>query len=265
MRICSYGAGVQTFAMLIMAGRGELTYDAILFANVGEDSENPETLAHYREFQEPYAAQHGLNLIELHHPKETLLHQIERKLHAPPIPIRSSKPKSLGAPGARSCTADFKIALVNRWTKVKGATEEKPAIVALGISLDEDHRLDKAKPRKPWEIAEYPLIERAMTRNDCESIIRSEGLPVPPPSSCWFCPNYRPSRWQAMKNNRPDLFAQSAELEASINAARAERGRAPVYLTRFGKPLADAIGSQMMLDLPFEDFDHCLDQAGCAT
>ena len=45
MRVISYGGGVQSPALLVMAARGELgKVDAALFCNVGDDSEHPETL-----------------------------------------------------------------------------------------------------------------------------------------------------------------------------------------------------------------------------
>ncbi len=45
MRVISYGGGVQSTALLVLANRGEIRYvDAALFANVGDDSEDPDTL-----------------------------------------------------------------------------------------------------------------------------------------------------------------------------------------------------------------------------
>lgn len=45
MRVISYGGGVQSTAMIVLAAQGKLgpVTDAI-FANVGDDSEHPQTL-----------------------------------------------------------------------------------------------------------------------------------------------------------------------------------------------------------------------------
>uniref|UniRef100_UPI00397B190F hypothetical protein n=1 Tax=Salmonella sp. SAL4434 TaxID=3159889 RepID=UPI00397B190F len=54
----SYGGGVQSTAMVVMAAHGELhggPYDAALMSNVGDDSEHPATLAYVREVAIPWA------------------------------------------------------------------------------------------------------------------------------------------------------------------------------------------------------------------
>jgi 3'-phosphoadenosine 5'-phosphosulfate sulfotransferase (PAPS reductase)/FAD synthetase len=42
-RFLSYGAGMQTFALLVMAEQGEIQIDEVVFANTG--AEHPETYA----------------------------------------------------------------------------------------------------------------------------------------------------------------------------------------------------------------------------
>ena len=67
MRTFSFGAGVQSTAVLVLQAEGRLPepYDAFLFANVGDDSEHPDTLAYYRDVHVPYAEKHGIHLQEL--------------------------------------------------------------------------------------------------------------------------------------------------------------------------------------------------------
>jgi 3'-phosphoadenosine 5'-phosphosulfate sulfotransferase (PAPS reductase)/FAD synthetase len=48
IRVFSYGGGVQSTAALVLAAQGVIDYHTFLFANVGEDSENPDTLAYVR-------------------------------------------------------------------------------------------------------------------------------------------------------------------------------------------------------------------------
>lgn len=219
--------------------------------NVGDDSEHPDTLRYVREVAFDYAAAHGIALHELHRiPKkgrsagqvETLWGRLMREdSRSLPIPVRMSN----GAPGTRSCTADFKIRVVSRWLREHGATAENPARVAIGISTDEYVRANNRR-EEPFERVEYPLLTlehrlapRGASRADCEAIIRDAGLPVPPKSSCFFCPFHRPSTWQDQARTRPDLFDQSCHLEDTLNARRAKLGKDPVYLTRFGRPLRD--------------------------
>jgi len=71
--------------------------------------------------------------------------------------------------------------------------------------------------------------------------------------------------WSEMRRDEPELFFKAADLEATLIARRKELGRDPVYLTRFGKPLADAIGeAQDMLPGFAPDTDTC-DEGYCWT
>ena len=63
--VVSYGGGVQSTALLVLAAQGEIDYRTFLFANVGDDSEHPASLRYVREVAAPYAAAHGIELAEL--------------------------------------------------------------------------------------------------------------------------------------------------------------------------------------------------------
>jgi len=65
MRIFSFGGGRQSMAVLVLAAQGKVQYDAFLFANVGDDAENPDTLIYLRDYAYPFAEKHGLHLEEV--------------------------------------------------------------------------------------------------------------------------------------------------------------------------------------------------------
>lgn len=69
----SYGGGVQSTAMLVLACKGELGYPVTdaLFANVGDDSEHPGTLTFVRDTAIPWAAERGIRVHELNRVKRT--------------------------------------------------------------------------------------------------------------------------------------------------------------------------------------------------
>ena len=146
-----------------------------------------------------------------------------------------------GAPGTRSCTADFKIRVISKWLKAHGATTEHPATVGIGISVDEIQRAGRGKDG-PYERRVYPLIELGLRRNDAHKIITDAGLPTPPKSACFFCPFHRPQTWAEQARDEPELFERSAQLEDTLNERRDRLGKDRVYLTRFGRPLREAIG-----------------------
>ena len=278
VRTVSYGAGVQSTALLVLAAQGAIDYRTFLFANVGNDSEHPDSLHYFAEVATPYAAAHGLELVELHRlpvrghgavecsaggfapplegkqagdvdrcpscgrmvavidvdpdptrqdPRldyhqqpETLWGRLTRPgSRSLPIPVRMSN----GAPGSRSCTADFKIKVIANELKARGATVADPAVVALGISTDE---IERAKPgldpRMSFQFREYPLLDLGLSRSDCKRIIADAGLPVPGKSACFFCPFHDKTAWADLAHDTPELFAKACALEAHLNAQRDE-------------------------------------------
>ena len=242
MNVVSYGAGVQSTALLVLAAQGEIDVKTFLFANVGEDSENPATLDYFHNVAMPYAQQHDIDLIELQKirrngERDTLYQTITRpQSRSVPIPVRVSN----GAPGNRSCTADFKIQVIAKWLKSHGATAKNPANVHLGISLDEFQRMRTSQIKH--QINVYPLIDRRLNRQDCMNIISRAGVPVPPKSSCWFCPFHNMSVWREMADHEPELFQRACTLESFINERRAKLGLSQVWLSGRLVPLAKAVG-----------------------
>jgi hypothetical protein len=260
LRAFSFGGGVQSTAALVLAAQGKIDYPIFLFANVGDDSEHPDTLAYVHEVAMPYAKEHGIELVELRKvvsrgprkgQQETILGRIMRpdsKTQVIPVFLSGS-----GAPANRGCTHDFKIRVLARWLQKRGATTELPAIVGLGISIDEFQRM-RTDSGIAWQKLDYPLIELRMTRADCAATIRAAGLPVPPKSSCWFCPFHSIATWRRLQNKQPELFNKAVKLEQHMNSFAALRGGA-VYLTRTLKPLDQAVaGTQHEMD--FDD-DAC--------
>lgn len=248
----SFGGGVQSVAALVLAAHGRIAYDTFLFANVGDDSEYPETMTYLREVAMPYAAAHGLRLIELHKTRadgstETLWQKLHRTECSIDIPMRMSN----GAPGNRSCTADFKIKVVSKWMRQHGASKTSPGVVGIGISVDEIQRM---KPSQIPHIQNaHPLIDLGLNRRDCVALIADAGLPVPPKSSCFFCPFHTTRAWQELSDSHPELFARSVELERLINERRGRLGKDPIWLSSKLRPLDEVINGSHRWQLSLFD------------
>lgn len=247
LRVVSYGGGVQSTALLVLAAQRVIDFPIFLFANVGNDSEDPLTLDYIEHHAQPFAARHGIQLHILDRRRrdgsvETLYGRLTRHgSRSLPIPVRMSN----GAPGTRSCTADFKIRVIGKWLKTHGATTDNRATVGIGISLDEIERLN-ARRAMPYETPVYPLLDYQppLRRIDCQRIITAAGLPIPAKSSCWFCPYHRPATWAEMRRDRPALFTRACALESLLNQRRAALGKDPVWLTRFNRPLTEVQPAQ---------------------
>lgn len=262
LRCFSSGGGVQSIAALVLSAEGAIDFPIHLFSNVGDDSEYPDTLRYVRKVAMPYAEKHGIEfreIVKMPRGQERTLYGVltrdgSRSIN---IPMRMN---DTGAPGTRSCTSDFKIRRIAAIQKELGATNEKPAITGLGISLDEFQRA-RTDSGIAWQTLEYPLIDLRLTRQDCVNIIARAGLPIPPKSACWFCPFHSMTEWRRLKEHQPDLFAKSAALEMLINDRRAALGRDPMWLTRSLVPLEQAIqGTQHELDL-----DDACESGFCMT
>jgi hypothetical protein len=247
VRSVSYGGGVQSTALLVLAAQKRIDFDLFLFANTGDDSEHPATLAYVRDIAMPYAEANGIEVLELsRHRRDGTIETLWGRMHngnkSVPIPYRNTKD---GKPMSRSCTADFKTRVIGKELKRRGATAVDPATVALGISVDE---IERAKPGLDpmalFQFRVYPLLDLGLHRRHCSELIADAGLPVPPKSACWFCPHHDKDAWRKLKRETPGLFAASCELESDL----AVRRGAPVFLTRHGRPLAETLDDQLTLD-----------------
>lgn len=253
----SYGGGVQSTALLVLAATGQIEPRPFLFANVGEDSETWRTLDYVWTVAMPYAAGHGIGLLELQRrwsrgERAGRVQTLRARMMRPssrslPIPVRMAN----GAPNTRSCTASFKVEVIGRLLQSWGATAEHPAEVALGISTDEIQRAHPGiDPLAPYQRRVYPLLDLGLSRVDCRAIIAGAGLPVPAKSACYFCPYHDTESWRRLKREDPDDFDRACELEDTLNARRDSLGKDHVWLTRHAIPLRQAFADdQLTLDL----------------
>lgn len=271
LRIFSSGGGKQSIAALVLSAQRVIDFPIHVFCNVGADSENPETIRYVEEYAKPYAEEHNITFHEISkkkgrkpakgitddRPIETVYSRAMADNRTIGIPV--FMPGS-GAPGRRNCTVDFKILQVNRVARELGATKDDPADIGIGISIDEFQRMSSDDPDTPHVHKVYPLIDLRLTRADCEAIIRRAGLPVPPKSSCYFCPFHSMAAWQELKNKQPELFDKAVEMEQALNRKRAKIGKDAVWLTRKMRPLDQVVGDQ--LDM-FDDIDDACESGFC--
>lgn len=268
LRTFSYGGGVQSTAALVLAAQGKIDFSIFLFSNVGDDSENPDTIEYFNNYARQYAADHGIEMVELWRVVSRGPYKGERETIWSRVTRPGSKSqvipgylKGSGAPGNRSCTADFKIRVISRYQRdVLGATADNPAIMGLGISIDEYQRM-RTDSGIAWQRLEYPLIDLRLSRTDCHRIIKDAGLPTPPKSACFFCPYQSMNSWRRLKAQHPDLFARAIVLEQHMLEMSAARNDA-IYLTRKLRPLDQVIGDQADM---FDEIDDACESGFCMT
>jgi hypothetical protein len=92
---------------------------------------------------------------------------------------------------------------------------------------------------EPWQVNRFPLIELGMRRGDVAVWLRDQGLPIPPRSACWFCPNRGNGHWRELRSGAPELFSRAVAIDIAIrppsHGITGER-----FLHQSGVPLAEA-------------------------
>jgi len=263
--VFSCGGGVQSTACLVLAAKGAIPYRTFLFANVGEQSEDPRTLRYVQSVLKPFAALHGIRWVDLQRTNRQgkqvdLYTDLHRPTRAINIPVRMSN----GAPGNRNCTVEFKIKPIAKWIKANAPG----CILGKGISTDEPHRATPSREDDGYTSA-YPLIELGVSRDDCLRLVANFGLPQPPKSSCWFCPYKTTDQWITMRRERPELFAKAAALEDFLNAKRKAIGKDQVFIAgvgaRRGQSLDAAIPEQLGLFPEWIDEQDGCESGYCMT
>ena len=243
MRFLSFGAGVQTTALLLMD-----SYDEVIFADT--QGENPETYEYLEKYTLPYVKDKGIKFTILDAPVQNKEDGYESRsledwcLHYKSTPDRLH----------RWCTDKFKIRRIRKYISDSG---QVPSICVIGYSADEAWRMHK--PHWAEYTNEYPLIEKALTKKDCEQIILKSGLPVPPKSGCWYCPFAKKQKFAQLYYNHPELFERARQME--------ERSSGFPRWTLKDKPLSritESLGEgSMKLDLFIEaEPDEC-DEGVC--
>jgi len=100
----------------------------------------------------------------------------------------------------------------------------------IGMSFDEARRVKY--PAGKWQ-KRYPLFEAEILREQAIKIVQEYGLPEPPRSACWMCPNRHDDEWEWMKQNVPADFARAVKFEADL-----QEEFEWLWLHKTGKPLA---------------------------
>ena len=176
-KIVSYGGGVNGVAMLIAMVRSGDRPDAILMADTaGEIDETYE----YRDFFSKWLESKGFPKIK------TVEYRTKRRRRIT-LEQEILKGKSLPsiAFGYKTCSQKHKIFPQQQWVNYNYGKESITWYV--GFDAGEPHRaVDNDHPNYTNK---YPLIELGWDRARCEQEIIAEGLPLPPKSACFFCPN----------------------------------------------------------------------------
>lgn len=226
VKVVSYGGGVNSVAVLVHLQRIGETPAAIVMADPG--SERRATIAYRDEVLPAWLDRVGFPRVTVidrvsegrGRPRTWRLETLEEEC------LRIGSVPSI-AYGSGKCSQKYK-GDTQRWWLAKQPFAQaafdrgEKVIKAIGYDVDERHRVRSAFPAaweakhcSPW----YPLVDAGIDRDDCEELIRSEGLPVPPKSACTFCPNNTLEEWEDLRREEPEAFARAVAMSRNAESS----------------------------------------------
>lgn len=249
-RPTSYGGGMQTFAIMVLAEQGKIETDAAIFADTG--MEHPETYDHIEKIVKPMCERMDIPFYTVRMEKEVddvsnlkgdallqykdhlkltegysrkkkreLRIQYNEKQGIQRTTVNSLRDEIITRkrvpsinPMSRWCTSDSKLVPIYkgfiRPMQAKGEII-KPCTTIIGLSYDELTRM--YTPHLSEYVVEYPLIDMKLTRNDCIDIIKEAGYEVPPKSGCYICPFQGLDQWRKLYRDHRELYEDAIKLE----------------------------------------------------
>ena len=208
--ILAYGKGVQSTAILVLIDNGVLPAPEVIFhSNMGIAEDY--LLPYFNEYSAPLIARICTRFGSRYEESNLAFQQAVENHVITPFWFLGAKGKPQLV-ARRSCTKNFKVAPSNKLIQRRGL-----GVIWLGISADELKRARDPEESLTWSrrrVNYYPLIELGFTRDDCFKIIADYGLPVPPKSSCDFCPFSAKKRLIERLATDPTLYGRIKYIEA---------------------------------------------------
>ena len=215
LRGISFGAGVQSTALLLMALDGEVEADFAIFADTQD--EPVRVYEHLWQMADLCAAV-GFPLYVVSAGR--LSDEARRPGSFISVPVFGLNEQGGEAQLRRQCSYQFKLRPMRSFVKDHLLAKGQRWECLIGISTNELHR---AKPSgRKWVENTYPLlIDKRMSRLDCERYCRERGI-HPPRSACVFCPFRKDDEWRDLT---PAEFEQACDFDDALRVSGGHGGR----------------------------------------
>lgn len=251
LRAVSFGAGVQSTTMVLMAARGLFgpLPDVLIFADTGDE---PAAVYEHLEFMRSpnIGLPFPIITVSVGSIRDQMLDwSAGRTKHAngrPPLFVPGID-KVTGKPKVgqtkRQCTQDWKIVPIERKVRElvgikKGSPGPRLPIVEqwIGISMDEIWRMKPARRR--WIQNRHPLVEADMSRRDCDAWLAREYGIKAPKSACRICPFHSDMEWENLRKSPAD-FEAACEVDDALRSGNGFNLKGEAFLHRSCKPLRE--------------------------
>jgi len=210
LTVAAWGGGVNSTAMVVEWLRREQPLDYVLFADTG--GEKPTTYAYLETF--------ALWLQERKVPFVRLKATVQDESLKQEC-LRSKRLPSL-AYGFKKCSLKWKRQPQDKWLN---NSDEARAVWAaggqvlklIGYDAGEKRRAVPKNGKSSFDCDKYtyryPLIEWDWDRDACVDGLKAAGLPIPPKSSCFFCPASTVKEILDLQEKHPDLLERALAME----------------------------------------------------
>jgi 3'-phosphoadenosine 5'-phosphosulfate sulfotransferase (PAPS reductase)/FAD synthetase len=248
LRVLSLGWGVQSWTLAAMAAHGDIEKpDLAIHSDTGHEHQGTYEFA---ATWGPWLEYHGIPVVTvraMHH-----VTNVVASGHAIMIPAYTISDEGKKGQLRRQCTDRWKIRPMRKQISqellLRGLRKRPGAVeMLLGISWDESERMKASDVQ--YITNAFPLIDQRRTRTDCIYWLGDRGLPVPPKSSCTFCPYKSRKHWRDLaREDGPDWHAALQ----TDNLIRDRRPPFPLFVHPLRIPLAEATrteGQQTEMDL----------------
>lgn len=216
IHILSLGAGVQSSTLALMAAAGEITPmpTCAIFADTQAE---PASVYEYLAYLAPKLP-FPVIIVTAGNLADDFLAAIrdpKGRCGQPPFYVWNEG-KQMEATIWRQCTKEYKLNPIRK--KVREISDGGPVEQWIGISLDEAHRM---KPSGVKYITNrYPLIDKRMSRHDCELWLSRRGFKRAPKSACRMCPYISNARLRKMRDEEPEEWKKLVEYDHAMRAAQ---------------------------------------------
>ncbi|MDE1328481.1 hypothetical protein [Vibrio aestuarianus] len=240
LQVLSSGGGTQSICMIVLIYLGAIPKpDIVVMADTEREASN--VFEYHEKYIKPLCDEIGLefviikksdwvkNDITLASDDESVLPGFFTEFNG-----RDSKGELGKQPGF--CSSHWKVEPIRKYLNERYGEKEltKRGVDSwIGMSFDERSRVKY--PTGKWR-KRYPLFEAEILREQAIQIVQDFGLPEPPRSACWMCPNRHDDEWIWMKENVPQDFIKAQRFEKEL-----QKDFDWLYLHKSGVPVGEII------------------------
>lgn len=252
LRVLNWGLGQDSTTIALLAQHGEIPpFDAIIWADTQQEPQEVyETLEWVLPLLTPpvYRVTAGdlgadvLRVATQADPTQTRWTIGQPPFYARNPPNAHYPTVDRGGPLVRGCTRDYKVTPIrHKMRELLGYSGRRHlprglwVEQAIGFPLDELGRTFCSDVQ--WITNTFPLINLRMRKRDCARWLTAHGYPIPPKSSCRFCPYHSNAYWRRMRDTQPKEWRKTVAFEQALHAGKLPGVRGTPYLHKSMVPL----------------------------